>query len=306
MNTIDIAETKPEQSADSLTPQSAASSISSLSSTMRERTSCFLNARDIEGKRYVILRPSGNDTCLVEGIVLNPDLRRIINDGIMRRYPNVEQTGFVCTEPNRYELLMAGGEFCGNATRCAAYLALDGKEGEITIRVSGAKRSLRAGVTKDGDAWSEMPIESDMSSVQEKSDGTFVVQLDGITHIVDCRETNFAGKTPEELKESAMLMLRERKLDTLPASGVMFVERRGDRIFMQPVVFVSGIQTLFYESACGSGTTAVGMVLSARQRTSLEASIIQPSNMPIRVCVEVVNNKFTSARIQGPIEILDQ
>lgn len=43
--------------------------------------------------------------------------------------------GFLSNKINRLE--MAGGEFCINATRCAVYEYLGGKEGEIGLTVSG-------------------------------------------------------------------------------------------------------------------------------------------------------------------------
>ena len=70
--------------------------------------------------RYTIIRPGGNDTALVLGIERDFNKRKQINDQIMKKYSKVEQVGFVNPDPTEPELLMAGREFCGNATRSAA------------------------------------------------------------------------------------------------------------------------------------------------------------------------------------------
>ena len=68
--------------------------------------------------KYKIFNPSGNITALVIGDNFTTEQRRIINDEIMSKEKDVEQVGFVSEFEKK--LTMAGGEFCGNATRCAA------------------------------------------------------------------------------------------------------------------------------------------------------------------------------------------
>lgn len=71
-------------------------------------------------QKVTILYPGGNTTAIVEGIPSSQLERRRINDVIMKQYPKVEQVGFLDRSLPR--LQMAGGEFCGNATRSAACL----------------------------------------------------------------------------------------------------------------------------------------------------------------------------------------
>lgn len=104
-----------------------------------------------------ILNPGGNITALVEGIPDSRPLRKTINDEIMRAFPKVEQVGFLDRSIKRLE--MAGGEFCGNATRCAAYLLLGGKPGRAELNVSGAgDKELRARIDSDKLVWAQMPL----------------------------------------------------------------------------------------------------------------------------------------------------
>ena len=116
-------------------------------------------------KNITILRPGGNDTALVPGLNWTKIEMKLINDRIMNLYKNVEQVGFI--DLKKPELQMAGGEFCGNATRSAAYLALKGKLGEINIKVSGVNKTLKAGIDLQGNTWSQMPIYEDSKLIKQ-------------------------------------------------------------------------------------------------------------------------------------------
>jgi diaminopimelate epimerase len=74
----------------------------------------------------------------------------------MKKFPRVEQVGFLDRQKRKLE--MAGGEFCGNATRCTAYLLLDGKPGKVRIRVSGASELLSAKIDRSDNTWAQMPL----------------------------------------------------------------------------------------------------------------------------------------------------
>ena len=67
--------------------------------------------------KYYLLNPAGNITILVETPVKEND-RRFVASLLMKEEPSCEQVGFL--SGNRLD--MAGGEFCGNATRCTAFL----------------------------------------------------------------------------------------------------------------------------------------------------------------------------------------
>ena len=66
---------------------------------------------------YKVLNPAGNITIIVTTPIDKKD-RRFVADYLMDLEPNAEQVGFLTGNT----LDMAGGEFCGNATRCANYL----------------------------------------------------------------------------------------------------------------------------------------------------------------------------------------
>lgn len=118
--------------------------------------------------KITIMNPGGNITALVDGVDRTLGERSAINDKVMAKFPKVEQVGFIDYSPAR--LVMAGGEFCGNATRCSAFLALKGKFGKINVSVSGTNQSLKARIDRQGKIWAQMPIFKNRDCVREAGD----------------------------------------------------------------------------------------------------------------------------------------
>src|SRR3989344_1286162 len=251
-----------------------------------------------------ILRPAGNDTALVRCLV-NETEKKQINDVIMKQFPTVEQVGFYEKTKAGGTLEMAGGEFCGNATRSLAYLLLNGKVGSTILEVSGANKPLVAGVKSPNPAFAQMPIISSLESVKQLSETTTLVQMQGIVHLIVSRKPN--NKTPNAIKaEGKKLMEKYNLLLAYPAAGVMFVSRQTEKsITMNPVIWVRDIKTLFYETACASGTTAVGLwIATGNNKTIKDLKVIQPSKQSITVSVTNKQDDFACAFIDGPIEII--
>ncbi len=136
------------------------------------------------GFKYRILVPSGNTTALVVGLESDADKRRKIQDWILHKHPDVEQVGFVSEGSQNLQLTMTGGEFCGNATRSAAYYFLKGNPGTISIQVSGVKNPLEAGITETHKVWSKMPVHKSTDNISEIEDGLYFVAMEGISHLV--------------------------------------------------------------------------------------------------------------------------
>ena len=82
----------------------------------------------------------------------------------------------------------------------------------------------------------------------------------GITHVVIESDNINEKYNKDELKKYAYSILEELDLLKEDAAGVIFVNLLNKTtIEIYPIVYVSKINTLFYETACGSGTTAVGI-----------------------------------------------
>ncbi|WP_162930909.1 hypothetical protein [Lactococcus allomyrinae] len=234
---------------------------------------------------YHIYRPSGNDTALVEGNDFSEKERQEINRVIMSQHPNVEQVGFI-TARQPPKLSMAGGEFCGNASRCAAFYYLGGADGVLALEVCEGKRKVNVGMEK-GQAWSEIPlIDSIERSVKKLTDDLYEVKLEGITHLVSIGY-------PQNPKHMAMKFIDKYKETVEDCLGVIFVE--DDEIY--PVVWVKKINTLFCETACGSGTMAVAMVEYKKFGNFVELGLRQPSGKWITAIIDK-----RGARIFGEVE----
>jgi len=268
---------------------------------MSEKEKLTNKEREPMNIQYKVIRPGGNDTALVIGIQDDPGKRKIINDQIMKDNLNVEQVGFINLDPDNTELMMAGGEFCGNATRSTAWLSLNGQPGQIKIKVSGVSEILQAGVKDNGEAWAQMPIYSDPDRISIDDEGNAIVEMDGITQVV--MNNPFESVDEEEVKAFAYKKLSEMGLlNSVPAAGVMLVSSENGVLRIDPVVWVRDIQTLFYESACGSGTTAVGLVQALLNNKPISQKIIQPSGMSIEVFIDFDGRQFNYAEISGPVE----
>ncbi len=252
---------------------------------------------------YKLYVPSGNPTALVLIMERNSEKRKEINNEIMNKYDFIEQVGFINMDIKKPELLMAGGEFCGNATRCAINYYLKGCRGTIKIKVSGVPNKLLGGIDKNNNVWVDMPIikgdyENSIKVINRKK---AIVKLYGITQLV-YEVSNINKKyNKEELKEYAYNILKKNKLLKEEAAGVMFIERKNGKIILSPVVFVKEINTLFYETACGSGSVAVGIYESFKNKGSVNIDILQPSGEYIKVITSSNDSKIDNARISGKV-----
>jgi diaminopimelate epimerase len=258
--------------------------------------------------RFRVFRPGGNDTALVPGLDFDKKTRAEIDAEIRREYPFVEQVGFVGKNNDSFRLEMAGGEFCGNAARCAANYFLNNLPGEIEISVSGVTNPLKAGVKKPDTAWTAIPA-AEINSVSVADEGMYLVRLEGIVHLVILpraserflSEAKCSDSFQNKIKSIARTLMDKYRLLDNPACGVMFLEQKQGVLLLHPCVLVPGIESsMYYETACGSGTAAVTMAYAFRKRTGVRLSIIQPSEYAIESETEINgDNRTLSAYING-------
>lgn len=111
--------------------------------------------------KYKVLDPAGNITVIVTTPVQEKD-RRFAADLIMKTEKSAEQVGFLSGNT----LDMAGGEFCGNATRCASFLT-----SEKEIICSGTKikcEGTAAYIPKDLKGISHYIFENEIENPEER------------------------------------------------------------------------------------------------------------------------------------------
>lgn len=249
--------------------------------------------------KYKIYKPSGNDTALVYGTSYSRDEKKKINDIIMGKHSNVEQVGFIDKE--KKELEMAGNEFCGNASRCAAYEFLDGKMGDVQIRVNEGE-VIKAGVDENNNAWCEIPLLKNKDFIYEKEKNIFIVELKGINMIIlmyDVSKKYLSSNI--DLKELCKSYIKKYNMLDKKAVGIVLLENIEDKIKINPIVWVKAIDTCFCETACGSGSMASCITIAQIYKKSQQLHLIQPSGMEIITSVDYDEGSFKNAMISGNI-----
>lgn len=255
---------------------------------------------------FTILSPGGNDTAICAGNVKSFKTREKINNLIMDKYPDVEQVGFIAGGLENPKLSMAGGEFCANALRCAALLLVGSNLGKIKIKVPGIRKKLTAGVQKSGEVSAQMPVYSNSSNITRIKEN-YLIKMKGIVFYLDFNSKIFTKISEEKMKEKALSLIEKNGLDDYPAAGIIYARQNQSGWEILPVVYVRKIKTLFLETACGSGSTALGMVLSFIGKNSvINIPVFQPSKQIINVTVIFNGKRFNYAEIKGRVKILLQ
>ena len=250
---------------------------------------------------YFIADSAGNVTCFVLTLV-NQELYQQVGKIIMETLePSVEQVAYILEDG----MEMSGHEFCGNASRSyGLWMARkEGQkgEGEVMVRVSGANQPLKVLVNTKTDYtqitmplpmklekmnWEDMAVQAQITKVE----------LEGIHHYV-CIGVPYS-------EELLSLILEKAKVDSMaPAVGVLFFDPAA--MTMIPVVHVRGVDTVYIEGSCGSGTTAVAVML-AEEEDEKDGQwcyrIGQPAG-EIGVTVIKKKGQFHSIEIWGPVKI---
>lgn len=231
----------------------------------------------------VIAAANGNGTAIE--VIASPLTRaeyvrrgRILGENTERL--GAEQAGFLVSSQSHFE--MAGGEFCGNASRAAAVMfsKLRGAD-NVEFTVSGFKGLVSATVDRRSDneyyvlcrflgmSVGVYPVEGHEQTIN-------IVDLGGIVHVVV--ESRFPAQA-EIYRETHHHLTEELSLRERDAVGVVWIERKDDSVAIHPVVWVRSIDTFFYESSCGSGTIAACAVTGV-------SDIIQPTGKIIRAEVD--------------------
>ena len=249
------------------------------------------NRKD-NGVRCCILDPTGNITALVESPVPAAE-QPAAAAAIMARHPQVEQVGFLrfpAFDPEvQAELLMAGGEFCGNASMSAAALCLlrggiiAERPATVKLRVSGAARpvsvTLRSTAENCFAATVEMPPAIEIAE-RDFSFGTLrdrlrLVRMEGISHLLIPQKSCFFAlkQDPASAEKAVRSWCAALEAEGL---GLMFLEGEPPKFRLTPLVYIPGSDTVFWENSCASGSSAVGMALATERQTAIELTLEEP------------------------------
>lgn len=204
-----------------------------------------------------------------------------------------EQAGFIVLSQGHFE--MAGGEFCGNASRAAAVLFSELRNArDVSFTVSGFKGVVHATVDKRADGkysvYCRFPgMSVDVRPAKSRGRTVDVVDLGGIVHVVIEDKFPAQQDTYQEIHHRLTEELNLRERD---AVGVVWVERKDDSVEIHPVVWVRSVDTFFYESSCGSGAIAACAVTRV-------SDIVQPTGKIIRA---EINDDLVS--LKSDVEVI--
>lgn len=227
--------------------------------------------------------PSGNSTILVVDQLPREIYAEVSKRIMADTYLCAEQVGFIEAPENPRafgRLQMMGGEFCGNAARSiAALIALGGlEEGGlrpfselevmIPIEVSGHQGILETRVLNQGSDHSciseiKMPLPLRIEHEFDRELGEYsLVTYEGILHMV------LWNKAPsQEYVGIVRNFLEQRELDT-SCFGVLFYDSILSNLV--PVVYVEAVDSLVWESSCGSGTMAVASAMADKEARPID------------------------------------
>lgn len=241
--------------------------------------------------------PAGNITLFVLDPVPVGDRAGISARLMALPDSDVEQVGFLCPplmgSAGRME--MAGGEFCGNATRAFGMLAARqrGNPAQIQVEVSGCSDPVTVDVDLTaGTARARMPLPQAVSCAEADGHTGVLVDLGGIAHFVV--EDVSPGQAFFERAEPMF-----QNIPGLEAYGVMFLNAGA----MTPLVKVPAADSLVWEGSCGSGSLAAAI---AQSRDAPDGpfvrSYVQPAGT-VEAAVLRRGGEVVSAWIGGPVTL---
>ncbi|MBR2707021.1 MAG: hypothetical protein IKE74_07290 [Mogibacterium sp.] len=249
-----------------------------------------------EDLKYCIFDPTGNITALVETAVDIADQPAAASH-IMELEPDVEQVGFISYAEDPVaggapvSLRMAGGEFCGNATMCAAALfairsGLQG--GAVPVKVLGISAPFEVLLERQAalnySAAVSIPPALDMDELR-LADGMLpgsdslslpIVRMEGISHVIIEPDSGFFGLKDDPALAETLL---RGWCGVLGAEclGMMFLGEGTAIRPMIPLVYVPGADTMFWENSCASGSAAAGMYLAAKAGAPVDVIFDEPA-----------------------------
>lgn len=253
-----------------------------------------------EHLKIAILNPAGNVTAVVLSAVA-PERRPALAERLLELPElGIEQAAFLVPPQfgGEIRLEMMGGEFCGNALRCAGfYQALcRGERGKccVMVEISGAPGVLPVMVdVAQGAASTTMPLPKSVQRLNWPEVTAHRVVFEGITHYVfDCVEA-----------EEALVQRAVRDAADAPAVGAVFFDRATGSI--RPVVYVRQTETCVAETSCASGSTAAAIVSSEDLHDGItEIGVGQPGG-DLEVGVRKEFGCVTGLSIGGPVALVE-
>ena len=183
----------------------------------------------------------GNSTLLIKGCPSN-DKKQFIT----KYLGDVEQIGFIESKNNIPYLNMMGGELCINAT--IALASLCGNKGKL----------YTSGIYTPVNYFNENGMTTIQLIINFRQEENIIL-LNGIGFILLKEKTNLE-----------LLLKQLAQKYNLPAFGALYFQN-----FLTPFVYVVETNSLCKETACGSGSIALSILLGIKEITQTTGEIIK-------------------------------
>ena len=200
-------------------------------------------------------------------------------------------------------LTMAGGEFCGNASMCAAALYMMKRNcvrGRVLLQVSGAEKPVDVQLFEEASGmFSASVMMPDPRAIREVNFSfpdpeapsamlhgkLLLVTLPGISHLLIPEASPFyrLKNHPEEAEKAVRSFCSILHAEGL---GLMFLgnqgigsadDPEGPAVYaLRPLVYIPGSNTTFWENSCASGSAAVSAALSKRLGQRVYLRFLEP------------------------------
>ena len=251
--------------------------------------------------KFIKASPTENMTLLIETPVAREKQLAVAERLIAYGSVYAEQAGYIEEAENpaaEKRLQMMAGEFCGNASlSLAAWLAQKknlpiGEKTEITLEVSGAEALVRCEMKREAEhrflGRVAMPLPQTIEKRAFTLDGERIeltaVVFAGITHIL-VPASLWGENAAKKAEHAARVWAKELP----PVFGRL--------------LFEVGDVSLIWERGCGSGTSAVGAYLAAREKKDVTVSLKQPGGV-MHATVSYQNGAVTKIEITGSVAIV--
>lgn len=265
---------------------------------------------------YIKTNPTENMTIFI----LDP-LPRSVHAAVAKKILDygslfAEQVGFLeapTFSDAGIRLQMMGGEFCGNATRALAALAvhrdypcakkLSDNKYKVAVEVSSVGAPLPCHVLPIGPnkylVSAEMPLFQSIRALEfsfnDRHYEGIEVCFPGISHLViDADASEISPDFIEVVKNALPIPCED-------ALGIMLYNSKTN--FLTPVVYTQGIDTIVWERGCGSGTAAVIAAKAYGEQKSVSLDIAQPGGI-LKAKAEWLNGSISKIEIEGPVAIV--
>ena len=251
--------------------------------------------------RYVKLDPTGNITCLVLEPAPAEDEEQLTRE-LLKQCEQVAYLESAAVPGAVAAIRLMGGEFCGNAAMAAAAWLVrdelkDGEELSFLLQVSGAAEPVPCRIRRTSDAYegtAEMPPVREIRKETFEGTAFTLVRTDGIAHLI------YEGNT---LDREAAEGLLKRMAASLPDDAVGLLQWNRQTQQMQPLVYVRGSGSLVWETGCGSGSAAAGILEAIRRGDGIHRIPVKQPGGVIRVTAVTEKGTLLSVSITGQVRI---